>query len=231
MPKVSLHSDLNIAVSTVRDGIMRALGESEESKVEANRKNFLANNGIMPSQTALVKVVYEGSDYCRYAAVSEADSGNGITGRATQVNDALATQAKGLAILLPLADCIGAVLYDVRLKVLMVSHLGRHSLEQYGATNSVKYMTSRFGSSSDDIVAWLSPAAGGDNYPLYSFENRSMHDVATRQLLMGGVSPGSIKLSPVDTTLDENYFSHSEYKKGNRPIDGRFAIVAMIRPL
>jgi hypothetical protein len=42
-----------------------------------------------------------------------------------------------------------------------------------------------------------------------------------------GISPDNIQLSPIDTTLDPTYYSHSEFLKGHRDTDGRFCILAM----
>jgi hypothetical protein len=56
-----------------------------------------------------------------------------------------------------------------------------------------------------------------------------MHDVATEQLLIAGVAAEHIIGSLIDTTKDKNYFSHSEFLKGNRDTDGRFAVVTVMK--
>lgn len=190
------------------------------SEVRENRQEFMSTLGISVEHYAVPDVVFEGNDYCRYRVVQHNEA---ITA------DALSTNQSGLPILLPLADCTGAILYDPIHQVLMVSHLGRHSTEQYGAIKSVEYMTATYGSSANDILVWLSPSPNGKNYPLWAFANRSFSDVLNEQFVTAGITPDHIESSPVDTVSDLNYYSHSEYLKGNRDVDGRYAIVAMLR--
>lgn len=222
-------NDLILACSTVADGSMKIGQSSDPQAILANRQRFLASNGIAIDQTVLVPLTYGGDNYRRYFVVDEHHKGKGIITSATMEADGLVTQAKGVALFLPLADCIGAVLYDPITESLMVTHLGRHNLEQHGGAASVEYMAEQYGSNPSDITAWLSPAAGGDNYPLFAFANRSMHDVAIEQLEQAGIKSENIMASSIDTTTDENYFSHSQFLKGERETDGRFAIVAMMK--
>lgn len=192
------------------------------------RTVFLRKNAIRPDDTTLVQVVYETESFCRYVTLNDKDRGDGITRPATIAADALVVTELGHALFLPLADCIGAVIHDPTKNILMVSHLGRHSLEQSGGTKCIEYLIEQHGVDPKNLIVWLSPAAGRENYPLRAFDGRSMHDVATEQLVVAGVSPGNITTSPVDTTQDSLYFSHSEYLKGDRDTDGRFAIVAVM---
>lgn len=94
---------------------------------------------------------------------------------------------------------------------------------------SVTYMSEMFHSDPRDILVWLSPSPNGKDYPLWAFDNRSFPAVATEQLLKAGIIRENLEVSPVDTVTDSNYFSHSEFLKGNRTQDGRYAIVAMMR--
>lgn len=213
-----------IQVSKVSDGSMG----KEAEDVLANRSRFLQSHSIVPEQTVLVHLVYEGDNYCRYAEVTARDGGDGITHSPSRVNDALFTRVPGVALFLPLADCVGVVLVDTKQHILGLSHMGRHNLEQFGARASVEYMQSQFGSNPADITAYLSPAAGQDNYPLFAFDNRSMHEVTSEQLVDAGILLGNIEAATEDTTTDEAYFSHSEYLKAHRDSDGRHAIVAQL---
>ena len=217
-----------IYVSTKADDSMKPLN-STDAEVKQNRAAFLQKHGLQPRDTTLVNLLYEGADYCRYKTVDTAHKGDGIAFKSTLVVDALVTTQPGHALLLPLADCIGAVLYDPTQHVLMLSHLGRHNLEQYGGTESVKYLMKYHGVEPKNLQVWLSPAAGKDNYPLHAFGGRGMHEVAHEQLKASGVLPQNITTSPIDTTKNEEYFSHSEYLKGNRPTDGRFCVVAVMQ--
>ena len=221
---------LSIYVSTGADGSVKPLDDTEQQSDEArqNRFNILKRWHIRPEDTTLLRPTYDNENYCRYTTLTDSQRGDGILRPSTLVNDALVVTTPGHALLLPVADCIGAVIYDPVRHLLMMSHLGRQSLEQNGGQKSIEYLVQYHGSQPQDLQVWLSPAAGKQNYPLYSFEHRGLHDVATEQLRTCGVLGQNIDASPIDTTTDPNYFSHSEFGKGNRPTDGRFAVVAVI---
>lgn len=218
---------LNIACSTTEDGSMKPLDGTFESVLK-NRERFLLKNGMSPADTTLVRLIYEGDNYTRYDTISNDEKGNGIVHNTERVNDALVVTAANHALFLPLADCIGAVIHDPVQNILMLSHLGRHNLEQLGGTKSVDYLADHHGVTPANLIVWLSPAASSDYYPLYAFDNRSLHDVAVEQLVAAGILANSIEVSPIDSAENKNYYSHSQFLKGNRSDDGRFAVAAMM---
>jgi copper oxidase (laccase) domain-containing protein len=219
--------DCTIITSTIADGSMKSTNLPYRS-ILPTRTAFLEKHALRPGDTTLVRLTYGGDNYTRYSIISDKDKGDGMTRDATIVADALVTTTPGHALFLPLADCIGAVIHDPKKNILMLSHLGRHNLEQFGGTKSIEFLVENFQCDPKDITVCLSPAARKDNYPLFAFDNRSMHDVATEQLLTGGIAVEHITSSSVDTTKDTTYFSHSEYLKGHRDTDGRFAVVAVM---
>lgn len=219
---------LHIFTSTVADGSMKS-PDMNFMTVLPERTAFLQEHSISPDDTTLLQLIYETDDFRRYASLTPKDKGDGITRRASIISDALVVTRPNHAILLPLADCIGAVIHDPAHNVMMVSHLGRHNLEQNGGVESIRYLTHQYDSKPEQLTVWLSPAAGAQNYPLYSFNNRGLHDVAMEQLVSAGVLAHTITASPIDTTIDTQYFSHSQFLQKNRPSDGRFAVVAMLR--
>ncbi|MDP3444138.1 MAG: laccase domain-containing protein, partial [Ignavibacteria bacterium] len=109
-----------------------------------------------------------------------------------------------------------------------LSHLGRHSLEKFGGVKSVEYLVKNFNVDPDNLMVWLSPAAGRKNYPLSSFEGKSLQQVAKEQLASAGIRTSSVAASSIDTTKNDSYFSHSQFLSGGRKEDGRFAVVAII---
>ncbi len=219
--------NLSIATSTTADGPMKLPG-LDWDKMLPTRATFLANNNIDPQDTTLICVTYETMDFCRYITVGSIDKGDGITRNSTFIADALVVTEPNHALFLPLADCIAAVIHDPSKNILMVSHLGRQNLEQTGGTKCIEYLVRHHGSKPSELTVWLSPAAGNDNYPLFSFDNRSLHDVATEQLHAAGIQLAAITASPIDTTTDLAYYSHSQFLAGNRPTDGRHAVVAVM---
>lgn len=214
--------------STLLDGSMQSIHGGNLVRANQSRTDFLNKSGIQPEATTLVRLKYEGDDYCRYATIDDTFKGDGIVRESTVVSDALVVTQPKHALFLPLADCIGAVLHDPVKNILMVSHLGRHNLEQYGGTRSVEYLQERHNVSPQDVTIWLSPAAGKSNYPLFEFNNRSLHDVAMEQLIRAGIRAENIDISPIDSSQDVNYSSHSQFLKGRRDNDGRFAVVAFM---
>ena len=219
---------MHIYTSTRHDGSMKPLTDDDFDACTKRRATFLAAHDIAASDTTNVRLLYEGDDYCRYATLSSNDKGDGITKPSSFVTDGMVVTEPGHALFLPLADCIGVVLHDPMKNILMLTHLGRHNLEQFGGTKSVEYLIKKHGVDPQNLTIWLSPAAGKEYYPLFAFENRSLHDEATKQLLAAGVRPEHIDTSPIDSAADDIYYSHSQFLKGNRPDDGRFAVVAMM---
>ena len=216
-----------ILISTRQDGTMK--GEDRVAVLH-NRRQFLEMHGHNPSRSTIVRLNYEGSDYCRYQLVEDAQHGDGVTHEMGAISDALLTNNPEVSLFLPLADCVGVVLYDEAGEWLMVSHLGRHNLEQDGGRKSAEYFVSETGVPASRIKVYMTPAAGKINYPLFAFSNRSLHEVATEQLRAAGIERAHIEIDARDTTNDYSLYSHSEFLRGNRESDGRFMVVARLHP-
>jgi len=217
---------LNIFVSKIQDGSMKSIQNDDIEDVNRARTNFLLKNNIDPNDTTLVRLKYEGDNYKRYLIADKNYKGDGIVRESTIDCDAIVTLGFNHALLLPLADCIGAVLHDSTRDILMVSHLGRHNLEQFGGVACVDYLIKNLDIDPKNLKVWLSPAAGKNAYPLFAFGNRSLHEVASEQLTSAGVLPENIELSSIDSAESKEYYSHSQFLRGKRESDGRFAIVA-----
>lgn len=183
-----------------------------------NRENFLSAVGMPPETATTFYATFDTDDFCRYHVASSGVQA-GI--------DACVTSDANHAILVPLADCTGAVLYDPDHDVLMVSHLGRHSTEQFGGIKSVEYLQTQYDTNPSRLLVWLSPSPNQTAYPLWKFDHKSFRDVLTTQLQDAGVNAANIEVSNIDTATDHEYYSHSEFLKGNRQTDGRYAIAAM----
>lgn len=223
--------DVLVAVSSVQDGNMR-LGHGDDKTIMRNRRRFLRSCGVNPEQTTLVSVVYQdASSFTRYRVAKENEKGAGMAKEQTAgaAADGMVVNQSGHALFLPLADCVGVVLYDPKSSGLMLSHIGRHSAESSGAAHSVAYLQSVCGTDPSDFIVWLSPAVGRPSYPLHQLGNKSLHEVITGEFIKNGVHPDNIERSRVDTAQDENYFSHSQFIAGQRQETGRFAVVAMLR--
>lgn len=218
------------ALSSVEDGNMK-FGMPPDPETRPNRENFLAQVDIDPTQTTLLSVSYQDNiNFTRYVVFDDDQQGEGMLSPESQTDaDAAVVARPGHAIFLPLADCVGAIIYDPKNEILMVSHLGRHSVEQMGAVKSINYLKDQFDSDPANLLIWLSPSVGSDTYPLDKFAGRSLQEVVIDGLLTAGVLSANIEASQIDTSESADYFSHSEYLAGNRDTNSRFAIVAMMR--
>jgi copper oxidase (laccase) domain-containing protein len=216
------------AISSVHDGNMK-FGIGSSAEVEENRREFLRAAGLDIARTTLVSITYDTDDFAKYRIVADSEKQAGMTGEVTAAHaDALVTSQPGHALFLPLADCIGVILYDPKNRVLMVSHVGRHSAEIDGARRSVKYLKDVFSSDPGELKVWLSPGVGKATYPLHRFGGKGLQEVILDQLHASGVAAANIETASIDTAESDDYYSHSQHLKGNGQ-PGRFAIVAEMR--
>ncbi|MEO6109851.1 MAG: laccase domain-containing protein [Candidatus Saccharimonadales bacterium] len=225
-----------IDISTVADGSIYNRHDPKDPEIIANRERYLARHTISMEQTTRLNInmlvratVEHDTNYCRYSEVTDQQKGNGMRDDDAQIADALVTTKTNHALFLPVADCVGATFYDPEHSVLMVSHLGRHSLEQQGAIKSVEYLKDHYKSDPSNILVWLTPAPGKDVYPIWALDNKGMKEATFEQLDAAGINPKNITDNSADSTKDPNYFSYSEFLKGNRDIDGDHVMIAMMR--
>lgn len=218
---------VQVHFSTVADGSMYNRNDLTDPAVIENRRRFLESHGTTLENTTRVSFTYQGEEapYTRFLTLTESLKGTGMLGEGEPA-DALVTTERNQPLFLPVADCIAAVLYDPVHHVLMVSHLGRHSLEQGGAVASIAYLATNFGSAAYELHIWMSAAAGKENYPIWKMDNQGLKEAALEEFRMAGVPLGHIHDTPADTTTDPTYYSYSEFLKGNRPEDGDHCVVA-----
>jgi len=219
---------LIIATSTIADGSMYQRNDPANAAVIKNREAFLAAHNITMEQTVRLPLTYEKADFCQYREVTNKDAKDGMFQTSLQPCDGLVTTERNLALFLPVADCVSAIFYDAAHHVLGLTHLGRHSLEQSGATKFVAYLSDRFGSNPQMIKVWLGPAPGKDAYPIWALDNKGMKEATFEQLHDAGILDTNITDNPAETDKDYTYFSYSEFLKGNRIEDGDHAMVAMM---
>lgn len=217
-----------VAISTVSDGSMYNRNDIFDQSVINNREVFLKSHDISIDQTTRVRVNYDRDNFCRYITVDELYKGQGMRGDDVVIADALITTNPQHALFLPIADCVGAAIYDPAHGVLAIAHLGRHSLEQSGAYKIIAHLKETYASDPKDIKIWLTPAPGKDVYPIWALDNKGMKEVTFEQLKAAGIQLENIIDNPVETDKDPSYYSYSEFLKGHRSNDGDFAIAAMM---
>ena len=233
--------ELLIAVSSKDDGTMlNRIRGRHVAEVLENRWRFCDQTGVKYDDVVYHVILYDqGQTFDNIAEVTEADTtrhnNEGIFA------DALYTEAAGIGLFLPVADCIATVIYDPKRRALMLAHLGRHSTVAQLMTRAIQYFAGR-GSRAKDLQIWMSPSITQKNYCMDYFDHTNdtnwhnfCHQTAdgiyldmqgfNRSLaIQAGVPAENIFISPIDTADNPNYFSHS-----SGDIGGRFVVVACMR--
>lgn len=124
---VCFPSELLIAVSSKNDGTMlNRIRGRHVAEVLDNRRRFCDQIGVNYDDVVYHVIAYDQAQtFDTIAQVTETDTvkynSEGI------LADALYTEAAGVGLFLPVADCIATVIYDPKRRALMLAHLGRHS--------------------------------------------------------------------------------------------------------
>ena len=200
---------MKMVISDLGDGNMRFFGDGDEQEIISNQRKLAEKLGV--SRMARVRTVYEErKDFTEYYVVTEENSQDfliDLPEEKIQVSDGLMTKMTEVGMLLPLADCLGIVIFDSVKKAIGLLHAGRHNLEQFGPQKFVQRMAKEFGCDPGDLEVHFSPCARS-NYGLYKFDGKTLAEVAKEQLTEVGVT--NITESLVDTTTDANFPSHSQ---------------------
>lgn len=228
MKKKSLFKNkVKVELTDKSDGNMKVLPTFSREELANTRKNRL--KAIKPlslgnGNTALIRVTYDNQeDFCQFKYIESPERYCLSNDLIVERSDGILTSSKDIGLFLPLADCLGLVLFDSITEALMVVHCGRHTLLQDGARKAVEFMTSQTGTNPRDIFAWFSPSAGKDNYPVRDRNGQSLQELAIGQLIDAGVSKKNMKLSDIDTTTSDDFYSMSQGDKVDR-----FAICAKL---
>ena len=237
---VCFPSDLLVAVSSKDDGTMlNRIRGRHVAEVLNNRRRFCDQLGINYDDVVYHVISYDQAQtFDTIADVTETDTvkhnNEGIFA------DALYTEAAGVGLFLPVADCIATVIYDSKRRALMLAHLGRHSTVAQLMTRAIQYFVEH-GSQAKDLQIWMSPSITQKNYRMDYFDHvddtnwqnfcrqtadgiyLDMQGFNRSLAIRAGVPGDNIFISPIDTADDSNYFSHSSGDTG-----GRVAVVAEI---
>lgn len=217
-----------VAVSNTSNGSMYNRHDMLDPAIIANRQAFLQRHDIQMNQATRLEIRFDSTDFCRYKEINETTKGVGMRDDTSIIADALITTHVDHALFLPLADCVGAAIFDPEHAVLAMVHLGRHSLEQNGAHKIISHLVANYGSDPAQLRVHLTPAAGKSEYAIWALNNKGMKEATREQLASGGVRDENIIDTTIETTSSSDYYSYSEFLKGNRTEDGDHAIVAMM---
>ena len=222
MKKLELFDGLvEMGVSDIRDGNMRFFGEGNEAEVIKRQERLGGVIGLNGDKVARLRTIYDGRDeYTFYDEISENISEFAIRNceKEIPVTDGLVTRKKDVGLLLPLADCVGVVVFDEKKRILGLLHAGRHNVEQNGPEKFAKYLSENYGCNPSDLKVYFSPCA--QNYQIYALNNQKMADAVCEQLTRAGVLPENIENPGINTITDDDYPSCS-----NGDLKTRFAVV------
>ena len=119
-----------VKVSSKNDGTIleRTRGHRHDPVVVKRRKDFAARCGTSYEDVVYQVIVYDDhQSYDRIVEVTHLDT----TKHTPDISaDALFTSETGVGMFLPIADCVGTVVYDPVKRFLALAHIGRHAAKK-----------------------------------------------------------------------------------------------------
>lgn len=240
-PVDTMPPGVRVAFSSVEDGsIATGGGRPSLPEHQKNTDDFLKKYGFIHENSTRVFVSYlPENTYAHIERIGE-DTRGAIK------SDALFTTVKSKTITLPVADCVATVVYDPVAHMLGVLHLGRHASVAGLIEAFAIRVADEVGSDPRDWHVWMSPSLQAAENRLEYFEpphpeewrgfiqqeesgllhlDIPAHNRERFQRL--GVKQSNIYTSPVDTYVDERYFSHRAATELNYPErQGRMMVAA-----
>lgn len=235
-----LPDSLLVRISSRTDGTVldRSLGTHVPEVVKI-RRAFCEANGISYDDVVYQWIIY-GEDQT-YEHIEEVDESSTTKHVSDVAADAFFTSTPGVGLFLPVADCVATVIYDSVKRNLALLHLGRHATLTDLLPKMLDLFTSK-GSTTDDLIVWMSPSAQRATYKLDYFDRKDdpdwqpfcdvkpdgiyidMQGYNRQRLLGGGVKSENIHTSPINTMTSGDYFSHAD-----GDTHGRMAVLAVMR--
>ena len=209
---------VQLAISTRKDGNMRAFSDAEFEAVLENQSKLSVALGTTANKTARVLTTYiDRKSFSEYYEITEKTLPEHTIEKPETdliVADGLVTKSKDFALLLPLADCLGVVFYDEAQGILGLLHSGRQNLEEDGAYKFVEFLKDNYNYRPEDLQAYFTPHA--QNFEIYALNHAKLAEAAKEQLIRAGIKPQNIKRSDIDTVTDPDFPSNSAGDKTNR---------------
>lgn len=220
--QVLFDGNVEVGISEISDGNMRFFGDGNENEIIENQKKLGKALDLSGDKIARIRTIY--SDRKNFTDYHEITDKNLLeyaivnSEKQIPVSDGLTTKCSNIGILLPLADCLGIVVFDEEHQVTGLLHSGRQNVEQYGPKKFVKYFVKNYGSNPEKLKVYFSPHAL--YYQVYKIDNKLLTESAKEQLIEAGVLLENIVDYKIDTVNNANLPSHS-----SGDTTQRFAIV------
>ena len=224
MKSIKLFNEkVEVGISDLKDGNMRFFEGGDEKEIINNQSELGRKIGLEPDYIARINTIYKDrKNFTDYFEVDEKNIEEFCIKNSEfkiPASDGLVTKSKNIGILLPLADCLGVVVFDKRQNIFGVLHAGRHNVEQDGPRKFIDFLKEKFKSDSKDLFLYFSPCA--QNYCVFALNNRKLLDIAKEQFVNAGVLEENVISSGIDTVSNDDFPSNSS---GDKKM--RFAIVA-----
>jgi len=192
------------------------VGDAVEN-VDRSRQDFCTVLGINSADLAELEQIH-GSEVMEAVAGGRQGSG-----------DALITDIKGIALGIYVADCIPVFLCDPVKKCVAAIHAGWRGTAVEIVKRTVQTLKNRYGSDSQNLLAWIGPGITGDEYEVDlgvagNFAERfyqkrgdkyllDLKAVNLNQLIECGLSEENIEISTYSTFAGVDMF-HSFRRDG-----------------
>ena len=214
---------VEVGISEISDGNMRFFGDGDENEIIENQKKLGKALDLSGDKIVRIRTIYgDRKDFTDFYEITNENLSEYIIINSEEqipVSDGLITEYPNVGILLPLADCLGVVVFDEEHRVLGLLHSGRQNVEQYGPKKFIEYFVRNFNSNPEKLKVYFSPHAL--YYQIFKFNDKLLSEVAKEQLMDAGVLLKNIVDYKIDTVDNINLPSHS-----SGDTTQRFAIVA-----
>ena len=134
--QVLFDGKVEVGISEISDGNMRFFGDGNENEIIENQKKLGKALDLSGDKIARIRTIY--SDRKNFTDYHEITDKNLLeyaivnSEKQIPVSDGLTTICSNIGILLPLADCLGIVVFDKEHQATGLLHSGRQNVEQYG---------------------------------------------------------------------------------------------------
>ena len=227
--------------STKKDG-NTSLSYGTKEEVLNNRRNFFKKHNIDIKNTLVLRALNENKIV---EITKEFRDSNKDLSKIILEADGIVTKEKNIFFYLNFGDCIALSIYDKRKDVLMLCHLGWHSVKNNLHIIAINYLKEKYNSNVEDLIVELGPSIKKDSYimecPIQLGDDAWIkyiekiddknYKVDLNSYVVDGLKNMSIKdikVSEIDTYSNNNYYSNYEENKFNLD-KGRFIVGAMLK--
>lgn len=201
----------------------------DDNQTLENRKTLAAQLGV-----SFDKMLFQKQTHSDIIEVKDFD-------KTPYESDAMMIKESGFVLNVSIADCAAILIYDPENKAIAGIHSGWRGTQQNIVEKTIKMMFLKYKTNPSSVIAYISPAAGGDIYEVgedvahffkigitkisaqkYLLDNKF---IIQNQLLDLGVRQHHIEVSPLCTISETKLHSY----RRDRDKSGRMSAFIMIK--